>query len=208
MALRSRLRTSSLLARHSKREQRLCCFTINSGIMWWCWHQHHHVAVSFWQQQAAEDVAPYLSALKSHAYPHSLAHNELLITADTVVILGNDVLGKPKDEEEARATLRRLSGNDHYVITGVTLRMQGSERTFSSRSRVRFATLTEEQIDYYVDNYRPMDKAGAYGIQEWIGYVGIEELEGSFYNVMGLPVQRLCRELEAFIEAWPECNMR
>ncbi|MBQ6612643.1 MAG: septum formation protein Maf [Alistipes sp.] len=156
----------------------------------------------------AEDVAPYLSALKSHAYPHSLAHNELLITADTVVILGNDVLGKPKDEEEARATLRRLSGNDHYVITGVTLRMQGSERTFSSRSRVRFATLTEEQIDYYVDNYRPMDKAGAYGIQEWIGYVGIEELEGSFYNVMGLPVQRLCRELEAFIEAWPECNMR
>lgn len=156
----------------------------------------------------AEDVAPYLSALKSHAYPHSLAHNELLITADTVVILGNHVLGKPKDEEEARATLRRLSGNDHYVITGVTLRMQGSERTFSSRSRVRFATLTEEQIDYYVDNYRPMDKAGAYGIQEWIGYVGIEELEGSFYNVMGLPVQRLCRELEAFIEAWPECNMR
>ena len=156
----------------------------------------------------AEDVAPYLSALKSHAYPHSLAHNELFITADTVVILGNDVLGKPKDEEEARATLRRLSGNDHYVITGVTLRMQGSERTFSSRSRVRFATLTEEQIDYYVDNYRPMDKAGAYGIQEWIGYVGIEELEGSFYNVMGLPVQRLCRELEAFIEAWPECNMR
>lgn len=156
----------------------------------------------------AEDVAPYLSALKSHAYPHSLAHNELLITADTVVILGNDVLGKPKDEEEARATLRRLLGNDHYVITGVTLRMQGSERTFSSRSRVRFATLTEEQIDYYVDNYHPMDKAGAYGIQEWIGYVGIEELEGSFYNVMGLPVQRLCRELEAFIEAWPECNMR
>jgi septum formation protein len=156
----------------------------------------------------AEEVAPYLSALKSHAYPHSLAHNELLITADTVVILRNDVLGKPKDETEARETLRRLSGNDHYVITGVTLRMHDRERTFSSRSRVRFAQLSDEQIDYYVDNYHPMDKAGAYGIQEWIGYVGIEELEGSFYNVMGLPVQRLNSELEAFIEAWPECNMR
>ena len=156
----------------------------------------------------AEDVAPYLSQLKSHTYPHSLAHNELLITADTVVILGSNVLGKPKDETEARETLRRLSGNDHYVITGVTLRMHDRERTFSSRSRVRFAQLSDEQIDYYVDNYHPMDKAGAYGIQEWIGYVGIEEIEGSFYNVMGLPVQRLNSELEAFIEAWPECNMR
>ena len=156
----------------------------------------------------AEEVAPYLSLLKSHAYPHNLAHNELLITADTVVILDEDVLGKPKDEAEARQILRRLSGNDHYVVTGVTLRMQGSERTFSSRSRVRFAELSDEQIEYYIENYRPMDKAGAYGIQEWIGYVGIESLEGSFYNVMGLPVQRLCRELEAFIEAWPECNMR
>ena len=156
----------------------------------------------------AEEVAPYLSLLKSHAYPHALAHNELLITADTVVILGNDVLGKPKGEAEARDILRRLSGNDHYVVTGVTLRMHDHERTFSSRSRVRFAELIEEQIAYYIDNYHPMDKAGAYGIQEWIGYVGIEELEGSFYNVMGLPVQRLCRELEAFIEAWPECNMR
>ena len=156
----------------------------------------------------AEDVAPYLSALKSHAYPYDLAHNDLLITADTVVILGGDVLGKPRNEEEARTMLSRLSGNDHFVVTGVTLRMRGSERTFSSRSRVRFAELSTEQIDYYVEKYRPMDKAGAYGIQEWIGYVGIESLDGSFYNVMGLPVQRLCRELEAFVEAWPECNMR
>lgn len=163
---------------------------------------------SYPKSMPAEEVAPYLSALKSHAYPADLAHNELLITADTVVILGNDVLGKPKDEAEAHVILRQLSGNDHYVVTGVTLRMRGAERTFSSRSRVRFAEISDEQIDYYVRNYRPMDKAGAYGIQEWIGYVGIEELEGSFYNVMGLPVQRLCRELEAFIEAWPECCMR
>ena len=156
----------------------------------------------------AEEVAPYLSALKSHAYPEALAYNELLITADTVVILGSDVLGKPKDEADAREILRRLSGNDHYVVTGVTLRMQGMERTFASRSRVRFTELSDEQIEYYVNKYKPMDKAGAYGIQEWIGYVGIESLEGSFYNVMGLPVQRLCRELEAFIEALPECNLR
>ena len=156
----------------------------------------------------AEEVAPYLSALKSHAYPEALAYNELLITADTVVILGSNVLGKPKDEADAREILRRLSGNDHYVVTGVTLRMQGMERTFASRSRVRFAELSDEQIEYYVNKYKPMDKAGAYGIQEWIGYVGIESLEGSFYNVMGLPVQRLCRELEAFIEALPECNLQ
>lgn len=156
----------------------------------------------------AEDVAEYLSKLKSHAYPFDLAHNELLITADTTVVLGRRVLGKPKDNVEARRMLRELSGNVHYVVTGVTLRMRACERSFSSRSKVCFAELTEEQIEYYVDKFRPMDKAGAYGIQEWIGYVGIESIEGSFFNVMGLPVQRLCREIETFIEAWPECNMR
>ena len=156
---------------------------------------------------SAEEVAPYLSALKSHAYPEPLGYNELLITADTVVVLQGEVLGKPKDEAEAREILGRLSGSEHSVITGVTLRTREREHTFSSRSIVRFAELTEEQIDYYVENYSPMDKAGAYGIQEWIGYVGIESIEGSFYNVMGLPVQRLCRELEAFIEALPSCYM-
>jgi septum formation protein len=156
---------------------------------------------------AAEEVAPYLSALKSHAYPEALGYNELLITADTIVLLGNEVLGKPKDEAEAREILGRLSGAEHCVVTGVTLRTREREHTFASRSVVRFAPLSAEQIDYYVDNYSPMDKAGAYGIQEWIGYVGIESIEGSFYNVMGLPVQRLCRELETFIEALPSCYM-
>ena len=155
----------------------------------------------------AEDVAPYLSCLKSHAYPTSLGYNDLLITADTVVVLGGEVLGKPKDEAEASTMIKRLAGREHCVVTGVTLRMADRERTFSSRSIVRFASLTDEQIAYYIDNYRPMDKAGAYGIQEWIGYVGIESIEGSFYNVMGLPVQRLCRELEAFIEELPSCYM-
>ena len=98
-----------------------------------------------------------------------------------------------------------LSGREHKVVTGVTLRMSDREHTFASVSTVRFAELSEEQIDYYVENYKPMDKAGAYGIQEWIGYVGIESIEGSFYNVMGLPVQRLCREIEYLIELLPSC---
>ena len=131
----------------------------------------------------------------------------MLITADTVVVLSGEVLGKPRDEVEARAMLHRLSGTEHSVVTGVTLRLAYSERTFAARSIVRFASLSDEQIEYYVDNFKPLDKAGAYGIQEWIGYVGIDSIEGSFYNVMGLPVQRLCRELEAFIEQLPSCYM-
>ena len=154
---------------------------------------------------AREDVAVNLSALKSHAYPIPLEHNQILITADTTVVLDDEVLGKPHDEAEAKAMIRRLAGREHSVITGVTLRDLERERSFSSLSRVRFSDLTEEQIAYYVDNYRPMDKAGAYGIQEWIGYIGIESIEGSFYNVMGLPVQRLYRELECFIECLPSC---
>lgn len=98
-----------------------------------------------------------------------------------------------------------LSGKEHSVVTGVTLRMAEREHTFASVSKVRFAELSDEQIAYYVENFKPMDKAGAYGIQEWIGYVGIESIDGSFYNVMGLPVQRLCRELEYFVEILPSC---
>jgi septum formation protein len=155
----------------------------------------------------AIDVAPYLATLKSHAYPTPLGYNDLLITADTIVVLGNKVLGKPHSAEEACAMLRELSGKEHSVVTGVTLRMRDAERTFAAVSKVRFATLSDEQIEYYVSNYKPMDKAGSYGIQEWIGYVGIEGIEGSFYNVMGLPVQRLCREIELFIEALPSCYL-
>ncbi|MBR2429541.1 MAG: septum formation protein Maf [Alistipes sp.] len=156
---------------------------------------------------ASVDVAPYLSVLKSHAYPTPLGYNDLLITADTTVVLGDKVLGKPHDATEACAMLRELSGREHSVVTGVTLRMRDSERTFAAISKVRFATLSDEQIEYYVANFHPMDKAGSYGIQEWIGYVGIEGIEGSFFNVMGLPVQRLCREIEAFIETLPSCYM-
>ena len=160
---------------------------------------------SFPKSIAAEEVAPYLSALKSHAYPNTLEYNDILITADTVVVLNGKVLGKPTNEAEAYAMLSELSGSEHTVITGVTLRSADREHTFASSSTVRFAELSKEQIAYYIEQYHPMDKAGAYGIQEWIGYVGIEGIEGSFYNVMGLPIQRLCRELECFIEALPSC---
>ena len=155
----------------------------------------------------ALEVAPYLSALKSANYPNPLSYNDILITADTVVGLNGRVLGKPQNQAEARSMLADLSGSEHTVVTGVTLRSAERQHTFSSRSVVRFAELNEEQIEYYVEKYRPMDKAGAYGIQEWIGYVGIEGIEGSFYNVMGLPVQRLCKELECFIETLPSCYM-
>jgi septum formation protein len=137
--------------------------------------------------------------LKSEAYPQALAPNDILLTADTVVVSENRVLGKPQDRAEAIAMIQSLSGCEHEVITGVTLRSADRRVSFSSHSKVRFRRLSLEEIEYYVDTYAPMDKAGAYGIQEWIGYVGIEGIEGSFFNVMGLPVQRLYCELDAFI---------
>ena len=143
-----------------------------------------------------EQVAEYLSGRKAQAY--ELRPNELLITADTVVISDGRVLGKPADEAEARAMLRELSGKSHRVITGVTLRSMNREVRLSDVSEVDFAELTEDEIEHYVKRYRPLDKAGAYGIQEWIGYVGITGIRGSFYNVMGLPTRRLYEELKRF----------
>lgn len=151
------------------------------------------------QDMPAEDVAEYLSRLKSDAYPEPLAEGDILLTADTVVIANNRVLGKPSDRAEAIEMISLLSGCDHEVITGCTLRTATRQRSFSVRSKVHFRALDREEIEYYVDCYRPFDKAGAYGIQEWIGYVGIEGIEGSFYNVMGLPVQRLYSILKEFI---------
>ena len=143
----------------------------------------------------ADEVAGYLSRLKSEAYPEVLGDKDILLTADTVVVVDNDILGKPASREEAIEMIGRLSGRRHKVITGVTLRKATAAKTFSVSSDVVFRALSCEEIEYYVDEYRPMDKAGAYGIQEWIGYVGIERIEGSFYNVMGLPVQRVYVEL-------------
>lgn len=147
----------------------------------------------------AVEVAEYLSRLKSEAYPEPLGERDILLTADTVVVAGGEVLGKPADREDAIAIIKKLSGRKHEVVTGVTLRSADRIKSFSSRSEVYFRCLSQEEIEYYVDTYSPMDKAGAYGIQEWIGYVGIEGIEGSFYNVMGLPIQKVYCELGGFV---------
>ncbi len=148
-----------------------------------------------------EQIPAFLSERKSEAYPEPLRENDILITADTVVCLEGKVLGKPKDREDAVRILNALSGKRHRVVTGATLRKPGKKHTFSVSTDVYFRPLTGEEIRYYVNRYEPFDKAGAYGIQEWIGYVGIERIEGSFYNVMGLPVQQLYAELDRFVDA-------
>lgn len=144
----------------------------------------------------ADDVAEYISQKKADAYRKIIADNELIITADTVVVCEGRVLGKPAGRADAIAMLRRLSGNVHHVVTGVTVVTAKSSTSFSVATEVSFARLTDEEIVHYVDNYHPMDKAGAYGIQEWIGFVGVESISGSYFNVMGLPVQRLYQELK------------
>ena len=142
------------------------------------------------------EVAEYIARAKAQAY--RLTPHELLITADTVVIAGDEILGKPADAADARRMLRLLSGRSHEVVTGVTVTTRERTEAFSCISRVEFDRLTDDEIDYYVARYAPMDKAGAYGIQEWIGYIGVRGIVGSFYNVMGLPVQRLYQVLKTF----------
>ena len=148
------------------------------------------------QHLPMEEIPQYISREKSEAY--DLAPDELLITADTIVWTDGRVLGKPASKAEAEDMLRLLSGKTHQVVTGVTLATTEWTTSFSAVTDVTFATLSNEEIRYYVERYAPMDKAGAYGIQEWIGYVGIKGIEGSYYNVMGLPVNRLYRELLEF----------
>lgn len=142
------------------------------------------------------DIPLYISREKANAYIGQLHPDELLITADTIVWLDGQVLEKPKDEADACRMLRALSGKTHQVFTGVCLSTTEKQVAFSCQSDVTFCQLTEEEINYYVQQYHPLDKAGAYGVQEWIGYVGVERLEGSYFNVMGLPVQRLYQALK------------
>lgn len=145
-----------------------------------------------------EDVPLYISKKKAEANRESMEADELLITADTVVIVDDEVLGKPVDKADAVRMLRLLSGRRHHVVTGVCLTTRGEQRSFSVTTGVTFKTLTDEEIDYYIRQYKPFDKAGAYGIQEWIGYIGVTGLDGSYFNVMGLPVQRIYVELQHF----------
>lgn len=151
---------------------------------------------SYDESLRGEDIPIAISQKKSDAYRSTMGPDELVITADTIVYLDGRVLGKPHDEEDARQMLRTLSGRTHEVITGVTLLTTQFRRSFACTTRVTFASLTEEEIEFYVSHYRPMDKAGSYGVQEWIGYIGVTSIEGSFYNVMGLPIQRLYTELK------------
>lgn len=147
------------------------------------------------------EIAVYIASAKAAAYRTTLAGHELLITADTIVYTDGKVFGKPHDRNEACAMLRALSGRTHQVITGVTIQTLERTRSFAVTTEVTFAELTDEEIAYYVDHYRPFDKAGSYGIQEWIGYVGVTGIQGSYFNVMGLPVQRLYQELKTFNES-------
>ena len=144
------------------------------------------------------EVAEYIAREKAQTYADIIKSDEIVLTADTVVILGDEVLGKPADEEDARRMLHKLSGHTHQVITGVCITSADKQRSFSVTTEVTFKQLSDSEIDYYVNVCRPLDKAGAYGIQEWIGYVGVTGIKGSFYNVMGLPVQRIYDELTAF----------
>ena len=154
---------------------------------------------SYPSNMSVYDVAPFLSLKKAKAFnDDELPENYMVITADTVVIVDDMILGKPKDEADARGMLGRISGKKHSVITGVTVRTSDKVKTFSVVSKVSFETLDQEEIEFYVNNFRPYDKAGAYGIQEWIGYIGVNHVEGSYFNVMGLPTQKLYKMLKTF----------
>jgi septum formation protein len=179
-----------ILASNSPRRQELLR-SIGIPFQVWVKHTDEHYP----PDMAAEEVARYLAELKADAFLAGL-QNELVITADTTVVLGEEVLNKPADEEEAFSMLKRLSGTSHKVITGVCLLRREQKISFEDSTRVYFRELEEDEIRQYIREYKPFDKAGSYGIQEWIGMVGIEKIEGSFYNVMGLPLEKLYRHLK------------
>lgn len=144
----------------------------------------------------SEEIPIYIARHKAEAYRDMMSPDTMVITADTIVWMDGKVYGKPQNENDARRMLHDLSGRTHTVITGVTITTDEKSKSFAVSTEVTFATLDDNEIDYYVTHYRPLDKAGAYGIQEWIGYIGVTALSGSYFNVMGLPIQRLYNELK------------
>lgn len=146
-----------------------------------------------------EEIARYVAHEKALSFNNKISDNEIIITADTIVWCNNKILGKPQNHEDALRILREISGNTHEVITGVTLLSKHKENTFSVSTKVTFETLSDEEINYYIQKFEPFDKAGAYGIQEWIGIIACSHIDGSYFNVVGLPVQRLYAELRQFI---------
>ena len=179
-----------ILASASPRRQQLMK---DAGFTFEVWSKN--VEEKYPQELHWENVPEYLSKVKASAFREELKADEVLITADTVVCIHDRILGKPADRKEAISMLQELSGNRHLVVTGVSVTTRTEQLSFSSRTDVFFKRLSNEEIEFYVDTYKPFDKAGAYGIQEWIGYIGIERIEGSFYNVMGLPIQKLYETL-------------
>jgi len=151
---------------------------------------------SYPEDLKGEEIPKYISGQKAKAYKESMADDELIITADTIVYVDGEVLGKPTDVTDAQRMFHLMSGRKHEVITGVSIVTKEKTVQFATTTNVTFDTLTDEEIDYYIEMYKPFDKAGAYGIQEWIGYIGISGIEGSYFNVVGLPVQRLYKELK------------
>jgi septum formation protein len=147
-----------------------------------------------------KDIALYIAKQKGELYKSEISDNEIVITADTIVWCDNSVLGKPVDKEDAVRILRKISGNTHEVITGVCLLSKEKEKLFYVSTKVTFEVITEEDIEFYIENFRPFDKAGAYGIQEWIGIIGCSSIEGSYFNVVGMPVHQLYKELQQFVE--------
>ena len=181
-----------LASKSPRRQQLLKSLDIDFSV------QTREVEESYPDHLSREEVPVYLAKLKAAAFKTELKENDLLITADTVVCLGDRVLGKPVGYNEAFSMLSDLSGKNHQVITGVCLTSRSKQNSFYSVSEVTFKALTKEEIDYYILNYKPYDKAGAYGIQEWLGTIGINHIEGSFYNVMGLPIQKLYEMIKKF----------
>ena len=153
---------------------------------------------SYPEDLPAVEVPQYISKAKADAYLGMIDNDPMVITADTVVVLDDEILGKPVDDDDARRILHKLSGKTHQVITGVCLTSLDKQRVFAVTTGVTFKQFTEQEIDYYVSHYHPLDKAGAYGIQEWIGHIGVTALNGSYFNVMGLPVQRIYMEMQDF----------
>lgn len=158
----------------------------------------HEVDEIFPDDLPMEEIPVYLAKLKAEPFINELKSDTLVITADTIVWIDGTVLGKPNDYQHADAMLRQLSGKKHVVVTGVCLTTKAKQVVFSASTDVWFKDLNDDEIDYYLKNYQPYDKAGSYGVQEWIGYIAIERIEGSYFNVMGLPVQRLYEELKKF----------
>ena len=179
-----------ILASASPRRQQLMK---DAGFTFEVWLKN--VEEKYPQELHWENVPEYLSKVKASAFREELKADEVLITADTVVCIHDRILGKPADRKEAISMLQELSGNRHLVVTGVSVTTRTEQLSFSSLTDVFFKRLSNEESEFYVDTYKPFDKAGAYGIQEWIGYIGIERIEGSFYNVMGLPIQKLYETL-------------